>query len=155
MNDACSLRQDVFVLGTNLLQKQLFSERRKCHLFACKLCYPDYEHNLQREHGPNIYWGVAGLVLKSSIILFDQLSTHFSSFCRVEFVTSCLHGDSQFCLVVLDFFQKSTFLQVVLLQILNFFCLSSLLFHQKHSFRSFCHTLHWYYLRFDVVATKK
>ena len=61
---------------------------------TCLLCYPDYEHNLQREHGPNIYWGVAGLVLKSSIILFDQLSTHFSSFCRVEFVTSCLHGVS-------------------------------------------------------------
>ena len=39
-------------------------------------------------------WGVPGLVRKSSIILFDQLSTHFSSFFRVEFVTSCLHGVS-------------------------------------------------------------
>ena len=77
-----------------------WGSRRKCHFFACKLWYPDYEHNLQREYGPNIYWGVPGLVLKSSIILFDQLSTHFASFCCVEFVTSCLHGVSYFCLVV-------------------------------------------------------
>ena len=45
MNILC-LDLDELLLGTNLLQKQLFCEWRKRHLLVCKVYYFDDEYNL-------------------------------------------------------------------------------------------------------------